>query len=100
MNKGGDFRLYGHAEGNGNELTIAVAAGYEIKSIKITFVSTSYAGTMTVTVDGTVVVTADGSAAVVTANINGSSFVLKNANKSTTQIRITSIEIVYAPVAE
>ena len=100
LNKGGDFRLYGHAEGNGNELTIAVAAGYEIKSIKITFVSTSYAGTMTVTVDGTVVVTADGSAAVVTANINGSSFVLKNANKSTTQIRITSIEIVYAPVAE
>ena len=99
LNKAGNIRLYGSsADSNGNELTIAVAAGYEIKTIKVTFVSASNCGTMNVIVDGNVVVT-NTTATVCTATINASSFTLKNVNASNTQLHIASIEIVYAPVA-
>ncbi|MBQ8177750.1 MAG: hypothetical protein IJ033_01020 [Clostridia bacterium] len=89
LNKNGTIRLY---KGHTCELSISIAADYTIASIKVTLAS-SDAGTLVVT-DGTSEITADASV----YTINGSTVVLYNTNTSG-QSHITSIEIVYAPVA-
>ena len=96
---GKDFRLYANkADGNGCELTISVADGHTIKSIKITFTGTANAANCQISVGGTAVKTTDGSSVEVEVDINASAFVLKNVTTGTasTQVRIASIEIVYA----
>ena len=96
LNKSGNIRLYGNsAGGNGSYITVTIAEGYVIESIKITFVNTSNNKNCQLTVgeDSTVF---DGSAKVWEANINSDSFELKNViTGSTTQIHIASIEITY-----
>lgn len=95
LNQNGDFRLYHDSSAaNGTELTISVAAGRTIKSIKITFTSASYAANCQISVGGTAVKTTDGSSVEVEVDINASAFVLKNVS-TTKQIRIANIEIVY-----
>ena len=91
LNKAGNMRLY--KNGNCN-MTISVASGYQIVSIKVTFASST-------TSQGVLVVTV-GSSAVSAQNgvymINGSSVVLSNSGSD--QVHIQTIEIVYAPVAQ
>ncbi|MBR2349610.1 MAG: hypothetical protein IKA77_03215 [Clostridia bacterium] len=95
LNKDGTLRLYSKAS---CELTISIAANYEIVSIKVTTVSAekSANGVLTVT-DGTNTITAEAGVYAV----NGNSVVLKNTSdaSSNNQVWISSIEIVYALVA-
>ena len=95
LNKDGSIRLY---KGASCELTISIAANYEIVSIKVTTISAekSANGVLTVT-DGTNTITAEAGVYAV----NGNSVVLKNTSdaSSNNQVWISSIEIVYAPVA-
>lgn len=100
LNKDGTLRLYASsADGNGNELTVSVADGHTIKSIKITFniTNSKSGGSSQVSVNGTAVKTIDGTTTDCEVDINASSFVLKNITSgSSTQVHIVSIEIVYA----
>lgn len=86
LNKDGSLRLYGNPT---NILSIS-AKDITIASIKITFTGSSYSNVL-VEVDGSAVTASNG-----VYEINGSSFVLKNGNSSTTQVRISSIEITLA----
>ena len=85
LNKDGTIRLY---SGKSCELTISVTEGHTIKSIKVSFGSKSN-GTLLVT-DGETEIT--GTSDVYT--VNGSKVVLANS-KSSGQVHITSIEIIY-----
>ena len=86
LNKDGSLRLYGNPT---NILTIS-AKDITIASIKLTFTGSNYSNVL-VEVDGSAVTATSG-----VYEINGSSFVLKNGNSSTTQVRISSIEITLA----
>lgn len=94
LNKAGDMRLY-FKDGDGTELTFAMASGYTINSIKITFTGPSYASDCQVSSNNSVIMTSDGTATAITVNINASSFVLKNVGTSA-QVRISNIEITYS----
>lgn len=86
LNKAGNIRLYKNSTAT---LTISVASGYEIVSIKVTLASSTKAtGVLRVT-DGTTEITANGTTYVV----NGSTVVLDNTGSD--QVHIDSIEIVY-----
>ena len=86
LNKAGNIRLYKNSTAT---LTISVASGYEIVSIKVTLASSSKAtGVLRVT-DGTTEITANGTTYVV----NGNTVVLDNTGSD--QVHIDSIEIVY-----
>ena len=87
LNKDGDIRLYGHASG-GNYLTIS-SANYTITSITVTYTGNSYENGA-VSVNGSNVTGSNGTYA-----INANSFVIKNANTSTTQVRIKTLVINY-----
>ena len=97
LNKSGDFRLY-YAASGGNSIVVSVGEGCSIKSIKITFNSASYAKNCQISAGDTVVLTTDGSTTEVTADINASSFTLKNVNTTNVQVRINSVEIEYSTV--
>ena len=83
LNKDGDIRLYGHASG-GNYLTIS-SASYTITGVEITYTSNSY-NNGKFYVNGT---------ETTASNINANEFVIKNANSSTTQVRIKTLVINY-----
>lgn len=88
LNQAGDIRLYGNAAG-GNTLTVSSLNGSTINSITFEFTGDSYSN-IYVEVDGETV-TADEGVYV----IGSSSFVVGNANASTTQVRIKKITIDY-----
>lgn len=87
LNRDGTIRLYKKTTAT---LTISVAAGYEIVSIKFELGGT--VGTLTVAVDGSVVAADNG-----VYTIGGSSVSIYNTNTSS-QTYVKSIEITYAPV--
>lgn len=97
LNKSGQIRLYGSSgTGNGSYFTVSVAEGYTIKSIKITFTSTSNNKNCQLTV-GETSTTFDASSTTWEVDINADAFTLQNVIKgATTQIYIASIEITYA----
>jgi len=101
INKDGTMRLYcSKADGNGCELTIAVAEGCTIKSIKVTLGGT--VGILQVSSNGNVLGTSNVKNDVLECTVNGNSFTLKNTqgNNTNVQVYIVSIEITYeAPVA-
>ena len=95
------IRLYNHSSANGNSITVSVAEGYEIVSIKITFAITGRANGYVITdADGNVVgeVATDATIDELEAvfDVNSGSFTLKNVHTgSSKQIWIDNIEIVY-----
>ena len=88
LNKDGDIRLYGHASG-GNYLTIS-STSYTITDITVTYTSNSY-NNAAILVNSSKVTGLNGSYA-----INANSFVIKNANTNTTQVRIKTLVINYS----
>ena len=88
LNKDGDIRLYGHASG-GNYLTIS-STSYTITDITVTYTSNSY-NNAAILVNSSKVTGSNGSYA-----INANSFVIKNANTNTTQVRIKTLVINYS----
>ena len=94
LNEDGSIRLYQSGSNSGCNLTISVAEGYEIVSIKVTTGAGKKNGVLGVT-DGTTSITAtDGVYA-----INGKTVVFSNTNTANSQVWITSIEITYKAVA-
>lgn len=94
LNADGSIRLYQSGSNSGCNLTISVAEGYEIVSIKVTTGAGKKNGVLGVT-DGTASITAtDGVYA-----INGKTVVFSNTNTANSQVWITSIEITYKAVA-
>jgi hypothetical protein len=98
------IRLYNHSSGEGNTLTVSVAEGYKILSVKINFGLAGRANGYTVTgEDGSVLYSVDTTAsfstieeAAASFDVNGNSFVFKNVHTiSNKQIWIDSIEITY-----
>lgn len=88
LNQAGDLRLYGNAEG-GNTLTVSSLNGATINSITFEFTGANYSN-IYVEVDGETVTATGG-----VYEIGASSFVVGNANASTTQVRIKKITIDY-----
>lgn len=88
------IRMYGLKQtANGNSFTVTAASGYNIKTIKITFDSDSYAECAVIKAGDTAVTAADG-----VYTINGSAFTVLDDNTSktsNTQVRFQEIEIVY-----
>ena len=101
------IRLYNHSSGNGNSITVSVAEGYKIVSVKVEFTVAGRANGYVVTgADGTELYSVSADAtfsdleeAVATFDVNGSSFTLANVHTaSSKQIWIGSIEITYEEV--
>jgi type 1 fimbria pilin len=103
LNKDGTIRLYANrSDANGNELTISVAEGYTIKSIKITFGGADYAANCEISANGAVITTSNGESLTCEVEINAGSFVLKNVQSGGSKnvaVYISSIEIVYTAPA-
>ena len=90
---GSAIRMYGK-DGNGCQMKV-VANGAKILTVKISYVSgynnaTVYAGNLETKLTDT-----DSADNVAVYEVNNSTFVIKNENSGTTQVRIASIEIVY-----
>lgn len=94
LNKDGSIRLYQSGSNSGCNLTISVADGYEIVSIKVTTGAGKNNGVLGVT-DGTAAITATDDVYA----INGKTVVFSNTNTANSQVWITSIEITYKAVA-
>ena len=101
------IRLFNHSSGNGNSITVSVAEGYKIVSVKVEFTVAGRANGYVVTgADGTELYSVSADAtfstleeAVATFDVNGSSFTLANVHTaSSKQIWIGSIEITYEEV--
>lgn len=94
LNKAGNFRLYvDTTKGNGGSLSIGVVDGYAIKSITISYTTSSIEGTVTL-VDSTVLTGSSNVFAVLAQEV-------KVQNTSTTagaQVQMTSIVIEYGSV--
>lgn len=90
LNKNGYIALYYHADGN-NSITVSSLNNSTINSITITYTSDSYSNCKVYVGDNEVSIS-NGS-----YPINGTSFVIKNANTSSAQVRIRSIVINYTP---
>ena len=97
------IRLFNHSSANGNSITVSVADGYEIVSIKITFAITGRANGYIITdASGNEIANVATDATIenveVEYDVNSGSFTLKNVHTgSSKQIWIDSIEIVYQP---
>ena len=95
------IRLYNHSSANGNAITVSVAEGYEIVSIKITFAITGRANGYVITdADGKEIANVATDATIenveVVYDVNSGSFTFKNVHTgSSKQIWIDSIEITY-----
>ena len=85
LNKALDIRIY-----KGNILTVSVAEGYYIKSIKFTYTEAKYGTNTLVEVGGKAVEGTDGA-----FEINATSFVLKHSEASNDQVRFSSLVISY-----
>ena len=94
LNKDGSIRLYQSGSNSGCNLTISVADGYEIVSIKVTTGAGKNKGVLGVT-DGTAAITATDDVYA----INGKTVVFSNTNTANSQVWIKSIEITYKAVA-
>ena len=94
LNKDGSIRLYQSGSNSGCNLTISVADGYEIVSIKVTTGTGKNNGVLGVT-DGTAAITATDDVYA----INGKTVVFSNTNTANSQVWIKSIEITYKAVA-
>ena len=92
LNKDGDIRLYYNANG-GNTITVTSLKNYSITSIAITFTGNNH-NNAGVSVNGSNV-TGTGTDTEKSYSINGTSFVVRNANTSNTQVRISQIVITY-----
>ena len=98
------IRMYNHSSANGNSITVSVAEGYEIVSIKITFAITGRANGYVITNgEGVEIanVATDATIENVEAiyDVNSGSFTLKNVHTGTAkQVWIASIEITYQEV--
>ncbi len=90
-----ELRMYYASSGDGNALTLTPDSGYSIIGVVITASSSSYTPTVKYNVDGGSDVTGSWSSTVMT--ISGvsasSSFVFRNANTTSTQLRIKSIDV-------
>ena len=86
------IRIYA-TDSPAGSLTISVATGYELVSVKVTTLTGTYAY---LCVDG-----AGDDISNITTSVSGSSVVLTSVRNGTDgkQVRITAIEVVYAPVA-
>lgn len=93
INKDGTIRLYA-AKGNGNQLEIKTKTGYAIKSITITYATSSQIPT--VSVNGTAV---NGTENSTKFDINANDVVIKGT-QSKDQVQIKTIEVEYGSVAE
>ncbi len=93
INKDGTLRLYA-AKGNGNELEIKTKAGYAIKSITITYASSSQKPT--VSVNGTKVTGTEDSTKF---DINANDVVIKGT-QTEGQVQIKTIVVEYGSVTE
>ncbi|MBQ7663029.1 MAG: InlB B-repeat-containing protein [Prevotella sp.] len=93
LNKAGNIRLYWHKDG-GNTITVQNLSGKTISSIAITYADPSHNNAY-VAVDGNKVKGEDGVYA-----INGSAFVIGNANTSSAQVHITQIVINYSDASD
>lgn len=89
LNKSGDFRLYGNADG-GNTITVSViGTGMKINKItSIVYTGNSYSNSYIEVGGDEISPSIDGS-----YDINSTSFVIGNANTDNTQVRIKSITI-------
>lgn len=98
------IRMYNHSSANGNSITVSVAEGYEIVSIKITFAITGRANGYVITNgEGVEIanVATDATIENVEAiyDVNSGSFTLKNVHTGNAkQVWIASIEITYQEV--
>ena len=91
LNKAGNMRLY---KDNTCTMTIAIAEGYQIVSIKVTLAASSKTAGNLVVTNGTDTLTAENGLYM----ISGSTVVFSNSGSD--QVHIASIEIVYAPAAQ
>ena len=89
LNKDGTIRLYGHADG-GNTVTVSSLNDATINSITLDLKASN--NNIYVQVGDNTITETDGK-----YTINSSSFVLGNANESTTQVHIKSVKINYVP---
>lgn len=95
------IRLYNHSSANGNAITVSVAEGYEIVSIKVTFAITGRANGYIITdANGTEIANVATDATIenveVSYDVNSSSFTFRNVHTGNSkQIWIDSIEIIY-----
>ena len=87
LNKDGTIRLYGHADG-GNTITVSSLNNATINSITLNLKASN--NNIYVKVGDNTITETDGK-----YTINSSSFVLGNANASTTQVHINSVKINY-----
>lgn len=90
LNKAGEIRMYGAANGSGNSLTVSSLSNATINSIAISFKSGSTGAK--VYVNNSEVSESNGS-----YPINSGSFVIKNTYSGTTQVVISSVTISYTP---
>lgn len=90
LNKSGYIALYYNASGS-NSMTVSTLTNATINSISITFTSSGYSNA-SVSVGGNIISSVDGTYA-----INGTSFVITNANTTSVQVRISKIIIDYTP---
>jgi len=103
LNTGGQIRLYSvRATGEGNTLSVSIAAGYKITDVKITYDSTTAASVLTL---GTQVIDLTAaeqkSTTLVYDTLDITSFSIKNVHtggSKNLQTYIKSIEITYEPV--
>jgi hypothetical protein len=98
------IRMYNHSSANGNSITVSVAEGYEIVSIKITFAITGRANGYVIT-NGEGVEIANVATDATIENVesvydvNSGSFTFKNVHTGNSkQVWIASIEITYQEV--
>ena len=89
LNKDGTIRLYGHPDG-GNTVTVSSLNNATINSITLNLKASN--NNIYVQVGDNTITETDGK-----YTINSSSFVLGNANASTTQVHINSVKINYVP---
>ncbi|MBQ7275947.1 MAG: hypothetical protein IJS58_01735 [Bacilli bacterium] len=87
LNKDGTIRLYGVSGQEGGQVSVQVAEGYTIKSVKFTFTQgTAYAVKTTENVEAVEGV----------YTINGNQFTIYQTGENTTQVRFNEMEITYA----
>ena len=94
----GEIRMYYASDGSGNSLTLTPSANYRITSVILTASSETYTPSVKYNVDGGNDISGTWSSSIMTiSNISASSsFVFRNANTSSKQLRIKTIEVSYS----
>lgn len=97
LNNSGQIRLYGSSDTNGNILTISIAAGNQITSVKVTYGGTVGNALIMMGTDEVFNGALTSNSSQTFDELNITEFSIKNINSSTAQIYILSIEITYIP---